>query len=351
MPKTRVFAYLDGCGNIATAEENIPPLLPGMVQVEVKNSLISPGTELSGGWRSLQAQSDSPSPVAKPQSFGYSNTGIVAAVGEGVTRFQAGDRVACIGAGFAQHATVAVVPHNLCFPLPEAVSFAAGAYAMLAGTALHALRRTAPEFGEYIGIAGLGLVGQLAAQLCRLNGAFVMGWDMIEKRTQLADSLGIDATATVGAQDEIALTKSFTGQAGLDGLILAIAGKADRAMKSIQQVMKCSPDTHLMGRITIVGGVTFTYESEPVRNLDLRHSGRTGAGYHDDKWETGDDYPAVFMRWTTRTNLELCLRLMAEKRLQVAPLTTHTIPLAAIKDGVAELIKSPDDALGVVIEM
>ncbi len=348
---TRTFAYLPGNGRIETAEGPVPELKAGTVLVEVHNSLVSPGTELAGGWRALKALEKEPKPCDEPKPFGYSNAGVIAKVGEGVTRFKPGERVACIGAGYAQHATMAVVPHNLCFHLPDEVSFADGTYAMLAGTALQALRRGEPELGEYTAIVGLGIVGQLAAQLYRLNGSFVIGWDMIGKRTQLASELGADAVVQVGKEDEVEITKAFTGNMGLDAVVLAIPGKGDKAMESIMKTMKCSPDTHIMGRVIVVGGVTFEYSSSPVRNLDIRHAGRTGPGYHDEPWEVGPDYPPVFMRWTTRTNLELCLRLIAEKRLQVTPLTTHTIPLAEVGERIPALLDDPDSMLGVVFDM
>ena len=73
--------------------------------------------------------------------------------------------------------------------------------------------------------------------------------------------------------------------------------------------------------------------------------------YHDEPWEYGDPYPPVFMRWTTRTNLELCMRLIAEGRLDVDCLTTHTIPLEDVEAQIADIVDNPDSILGVVFEM
>lgn len=50
-----------------------------------------------------------------------------------------------------------------------------------------------------------------------------------------------------------------------------------------------------------------------------------------DPWEVGAPDPPVFVRWTRQTNLELCLRLIAEGRLKVDDLTTHTLSLADIE--------------------
>ena len=60
---------------------------------------------------------------------------------------------------------------------------------------------------------------------------------------------------------------------------------------------------------------------------------------------------SVFMRWTTRTNIELCLRLIAEGKVDVDCLTTHTIPLEDAEARIDAIIDDPDALLGVVFEM
>ncbi len=152
---------------------------------------------------------------------------VVAAVGEGVTRLKAGDRVAAAGAGYARHATKAVVP------LPENVSVEQGAYMMLAATSLYAIRRAQPVFGEYMAVVGLGIVGQIAAQLLRLHGNYVIGWDMIEKRTAIAREWGIDETVLVCNEDAIEKIRGFTRGIGIDGAIMAIPGNGTPAFKDL----------------------------------------------------------------------------------------------------------------------
>mgnify|MGYP005836101663 CR=1 FL=1 len=348
MAEKRIVAAVMGNGRIGLVEQEVPPVAPGTVLVEVHASLVSPGTEL-GGWRALRAQQERPDPNARPRPFGYANAGVVARVGEGVTRFQVGDRVACMGGGYALHTDWAVVPHHLCVPLPDNVTYAQGSYGHLAATALHALRRGQPEFGEYMCVVGLGLVGQLAAQLHRLAGGYVIGWDTIPFRTETALACGIHAVALVGEEDEVAKTQEFTRGAGLDGALFAFGGDGTKALQSVRQCLKRTADGHPMGRIVIVGGVKLGY-TFGLTNADIREASRTGPGYHDEVWEVGADYPPAVMRWTTRTNLELCLRLIAEGRLNVDRLTTHTIPLQEVEAGVSAITHDPDRILGVVFE-
>lgn len=349
MPETRMVAAVMGDGRIGLIEQPVPQLRPGAVLVEVRNSLVSPGTEL-GGWRGLSRQRERPRPDVKPTPFGYSNAGLVLEVGVGVEEFKPGDRVACIGAGYAQHTDYAVVPHHLCVALPTNVTFAQGAYAMLAATALQAVRRAEPQLGEYLAVVGLGIVGQLTARLLQLAGCFVIGWDTIAFRTEIAAGWGIDGVVVVGVEHEVSVTEAFTKSAGLDGAVFAFGGDGTKALASIREGLKRAPDGHRMGRIVIVGGVRLDY-SFGLTNADLREAARTGPGYHDEVWEYGSPYPPVFMRWTTRTNLELVIRLISEGRLDVDCLTTHTIPLTEVEAGVSAIVGEPDRILGVVFAM
>jgi threonine dehydrogenase-like Zn-dependent dehydrogenase len=342
-------AAVMGNGHIGLVEEEMPSVRPGAVLVEVHNSLVSPGTEL-GGWRGLRQQLEKPNPSAKPRPFGYSNAGVILEVAAGAEEFRAGDRVACIGGGYALHTNYAVVPHHLCVRLPNNVTFAQGSYAMLAATALHALRRGEPEMGEFVAVVGLGPVGQLGARLHQLAGGYVIGWDTMPFRTEVAKKWGIDAVAVVGAEDEVALTKAFTRGYGLDGALFAFQGDGTKALASIRECLKCTADGHRMGRIVNVGGVRFDY-AFGLTNADIREASRTGPGYHDEEWEVGKPYPPVTMRWTTRTNLELAMRLISEGRLNVDCLTTHTIPLARVDAEISAIISDPDKILGVVFEV
>jgi len=342
----RKVAAIDGKGQFHVVEEPVPEPKAGEVLVEVAASLISPGTELGGVPKRRANPTDAP-----PRPFGYQNAGTVVEVGEGVERFKPGDRVACMGGGYALHATHAVVPVNLTVPIPEGLSFEEAAFCHLAATALHAVRRGGPEFGENWAVAGLGVVGQLCAQFARLCGTHVAGLDRLPMRLEVAAECGAEAVFNVDDGDVVARVREFCRGHGLDAGIIAFGGDASDALRQLYEMMLPAPDTHRWGRVVVVGGARVSVGlASGFGNVDIRSSARPGPGYHDEAWEHGADYPPVLVRWTTRRNLEECLRAMADGRLRVRPLITDIFPLEEAPAACEKLVSSPGEALGVVLK-
>jgi len=342
----RKVAAIDGKGQFHVIEEPVPEPRAGQVLVEVAASLISPGTELGGVARRRANPSDAP-----PKPFGYQNAGTVIALGEGVERFEVGDHVACMGGGYALHASHAAVPVNLTVPIPEGVSFEEAAFCHLAATALHAVRRGAPEFGENWAVAGLGVVGQLCVQFARLCGAHVVGLDRLALRLEVAAECGAEAVFNVDEGDAGERVRQFCRGHGLDAGIIAFGGDATDALHQLYEMMLPAPDTHRWGRIVVVGGATVTVGlASRFGNVDIRSSARPGPGYHDEAWEHGADYPPVLVRWTTRRNLQESLRAIADGRLRVRPLITDIFPLEEAAAACEKLIGSPGEALGVILK-
>ena len=213
-------------GEVRVVEVPEPVVRPGAVLVRTSHSLISAGTESagigSGGRREnlvlkairnpalvkkvidrvashgLQATAELvKTRIATEMPSGYSCAGVVIGVGEGVSDVRVGDRVACAGAGYANHAGVNVVPRNLIALIPDGVSFQEAAFATLGAIALQGVRRTEPGLGDRIAVLGLGLLGQITVQMLKAAGAVVIGVDVRPDRVERATSLGLDAGFTV----------------------------------------------------------------------------------------------------------------------------------------------------------
>lgn len=346
MDLLRKVACVCSDGKIRLIEEKVPELAPGTVRIRAYASLVSPGTEL-GGWKNLFSKRGGED-SGERRKFGYSNAGVVDAVGEGVTQFKLGDRVAAIGYGFALHSDWAVVPQNLCILLPDDVTYEQGTYAMLLATALQAVRRGQPEIGEKACVVGMSLVGQLTAQILTASGCRVIGWARNDYQVEAARKWGIADVINMKNCDPVVHTRAFTNERGLDQSVFSFPGNAGATWQQTLDCMKKTPDGHLMGRVVVVGGSAIELKWIPA-NLDVRIAARTGAGYHDDDWELGKDYPPVFMQWTTRTNLEVCFDLVRYGNVNVDSLTTHRVDLYDAEAQI-DAIENPEAILGLIFK-
>jgi polar amino acid transport system substrate-binding protein len=333
-------------GEPVVADVPVPVAQRGRVLVRAAASLVSAGTErafVELGRKSLVGKAkERPDLVRKvvekvkseglldtlravrekldeSHALGYSASGIIIEVGEGVTEFRAGDRVACAGTGYAAHAEVLSVPKNLCVPLPGAVDFESGAFATLGAIALQGVRLAEPTLGEAFVVIGLGLVGQLTAQLLKANGCRVFGVDLDESKVELAKRLGMDdgCAADAGVKQSV---MNWSRGRGADAVLITAATSSDEPVQLAGEVSR------LKGRVVAVGlvGMNVPRQVYFERELTLRVSMSYGPGRYDPEYEErGHDYPLPYVRWTEGRNLEAFLDLVAAGRVTTAPLVTH----------------------------
>lgn len=337
-------------GEGVVADVPAPAAQPGRVLVRAACSLVSAGTErafVELGRKSLLGKAkERPDLVGKvfervksegllstvrsvrekldeSHALGYSAAGVVAEVGEGVTEFRAGDRVACAGTGYAAHAELLSVPKNLCARLPDGVDFETAAFATLGAIALQGVRLAEPTLGESVVVIGLGLIGQLAAQLLKANGCRVFGVDLDASRVELAKSLGADDGRVAGAGVKEAVLKWSRGR-GADAVLLTAATQSDEPVELAGEISR------LRGRVVAVGlvGMNVPRQVYFQRELTLKVSMSYGPGRYDPEYEErGHDYPLPYVRWTEGRNLEAFLDLAAAGSLKTAPLVTHRFPV------------------------
>jgi polar amino acid transport system substrate-binding protein len=257
--------------------------------------------------------------MAASTTLGYSAAGIVTAIGDGVTEFQLGDRVACAGVGYASHAEVLSVPRNLCVHLPEEVSFESGAFGTLGAIALQGVRLAEPTLGESVVVIGLGLVGQLTVQLLKANGCRVFGLDLDPSRVKLAIELGADDAALSNDESAKAI-ESWTRGRGADAVLITAATESNGPVELAAKISR------LKGRVVIVGMTGLNIPRQPFfsRELSLVISMSYGPGRYDPEYEEhGHDYPLPYVRWTEKRNIEAFLDLIAAGRMDVGKLISH----------------------------
>ncbi len=344
----RKSAIITNDGKVEMRELDMPELQNNEVRIRVHSSLISPGSEIL----LIKTLREKNSSDFNFRTFGYANAGEVIEVKGNCKNIIPGMRVAAMGAGKAEHANYANVPINMVVPIPASVSYDQAVYACLGATALHAVRRTEPTLGEFGLVLGLGIVGNLAAQLAKCFGARIQCWECIDSRINIATKCALENLINFTRTNTEQAANNFATPYGIDFALFAFGGNADTALKSINLCMKRSADHHAMGRITLVGGCSLTISGgAALGNLNILSSARTGPGYKDKVYEYGQDYPNGYIQFTTGRNLDEIIRLMVEGKIIVDPMTTHKVKLKSVGDIVDILINEPEKALGVILNM
>jgi len=332
--------------------QDVPPptLQPRGVLVAVHRSLISIGTERAiialankgpigkakdrpdlarkvinkakqeGYWNTYQVVRNL---LESPIPLGYSCSGEVIAVGGEAPEFRAGQRVACAGLNHANHAEIDYVPRNLAVPIPDRVSHDDACFVALGAIAMQGVRLARIELGETVVVLGLGLVGQIAAQLARCAGARVVASDIDAGKMELASALG----AHVGhaADDDLGrAVQELTGGHGADAVLVCAASKDSRIMRQAASISR------LRGRVVVVGDVGLDLERRPFfeKEVDVVVSRSYGPGRYDAAYEThGVDYPLPYVRWTEGRNMSSFLELIDRGDVRLRPLITHHYPI------------------------
>ncbi len=251
--------------------------------------------------------------------LGYSAAGEVLEIGAGVTGLAPGDRVACAGAGYANHAEILCVPRNLCARVPDGVELKNACAATLGAIALHGVRTADARLGETVVVVGCGLLGQLAVQMLRASGVRVVAVDRDAGRAALAKRLGADV-AVGGDENPAPAVNGITGGQGADAAIVC-AGSDSSAPVSLAASL-----CRRRGVVVVVGAVGMDLERRTFyeKELSLRMSTSYGPGRYDPTYEErGLDYPYAYVRWTEGRNLDAFLGLVARGAVDLAPLYSH----------------------------
>src|SRR5215468_9216008 len=279
-------------------------------------------------------------------TIGYSAAGEVLAVGEGVTDLAPGDLVACAGAGQANHADFIVVKRNLVCRLPPGCPVNLAASTTVGAIALQGVRRAAPQLGERVALIGLGLIGQITAQLLRAAGCTVVGHDLDPARVERARSLGM-AHGSSQADQFKALVRDVTGGFGADRTLVTAATKSNALINLAMEV------TRRKGTVVAVGDIGLKIERDVFyhKEIDLLMSTSYGPGRYDRSYEVdGHDYPFAYVRWTENRNMQSYLELIANGRIDIQPLIDRVISVDEAPSAYRELANGEGSLpLGVLI--
>ena len=360
-------------GKMELSEVPVPALAGGRLLVRNHYSVISAGTEggkvstarkgyigkakerpsqvkqvietlksegIASTYRRVMNKLDALSPL------GYSASGVVEAVGEGVTRFKVGDRVASGGEG-ANHAEVSSVPENLVVKVPDAVRLEHAAYATIAAIAMQGVRQADLRLGESCAVIGLGLLGQLTVQILKASGIRIAGIDIDPDMVELAGKSGADIAFTRDSGDEEQAVIDFSDGYGVDAVIIT-AGSS-----SLDPVELAGRLCRRKGRVVIVGAVPtgFSRENYYKKELELRMATSYGPGRYDPNYEEkGQDYPIGYVRWTENRNMQAFLQLVADGKIDLSFLTTHEFEFEKAPGVYQMIVDRSEPYVGIVLK-
>lgn len=283
--------------------------------------------------------------VRFPVIPGHEWSGVVDAVGAGVTTLEPGQRVVCEGnigcmscprcragdthlcqsydaVGFTRGGgwgEFVVVPARILHPLPEHVSFEAAALVEPGSCVVKALDRARIQPAETVGVVGVGAMGALTIRIARLSSpAAIVAFGVRDEELELARALGADAVVNVASQDAEEETLRLLG-GGLD-VVVETAG----AVPAVELSTRLAREG---GRVVLLGiagqGETLALPADRVPLRDLTVLG--SVGYTTAAWAH-------------------MVALLRERLVELEPIVTHRFPLDRFADAFALM----DERRGIV---
>ena len=304
---------------------------PGQVQVRLPCSSLSSGTERANLIGEVQVSAFAVLQEATfPRTAGYSSSGVIEKIGEGVTGFAVGDRVAL---SWSKHASLINMPVENVHKISDAVSFADAALLHIGTFPLAAIRKCRLEMGESAIVMGMGILGLFAIQLLKVAGAVpVIAVDPDPSKREKALACGADVALDPFAPDFAAQVRAVphggvnvaievTGNGGaLDGVLDCMAQFGRVALLGCTRHSDFTIDyyhkIHAPG-ITLVGAHTMARphaessngwwtENDDVRALmDLTEMGRISFSSLIDETHRPCEAPAVYTRLATEKTFPL----------------------------------------------
>jgi predicted dehydrogenase/threonine dehydrogenase-like Zn-dependent dehydrogenase len=325
-------------GKAQLVDTPAPSVSHNSVLIKVVSSCISAGTELSTMVGSkdglIKRAMKQPENIIKAASYakeegiiktiemlkiknnmveasGYSISGIVIGVGKNIHNFDVGERVAAAG-GSAIHAEYVEVPVNLIVKIPNNIDFPLASTVAIGSIALHAVRRSDANIGEFVAVYGVGLIGQIVTRLLSVSGARVLAIDINKKNLSLAKKMGAEHVFDANDIHMIRNVNDFTIGRGVDKVIFSANTNNPEALSNAFKIIRKK------GRLVMLGvwGNEFNRADIYDKEIDFIISTSYGPGRYDKNYEElGIDYPYHYVRWTENRNMAEYLRSIDARSL------------------------------------
>ena len=311
------------------------------VLIKTHYTLISPGTELA-----IYTALD-PDVYRKnswchyPFKPGYISVGEAIKVGGNVQGIKEGDLVF----SYTNHASIAVSnpERSICLKIPQGFDEKSVLFTRIATIAMTALRVSNGELGDNVAVMGLGLVGNMAAQIFTMAGMNVIGIDLVDERLRIAEKCGIKYTVNPAKEDLEKRICELTYGEGCEITVEAIGNPST--------IEACCRITKRLGEIILLGSPRGSYETDLTKILNYIHLWPRGCltfkGAHEWRFPI---HPKEGSKHSIERNTKIAMRLISEGKLKVKELITHIIKPESIKEAYEGLLNKKDEYLGVIID-
>jgi len=251
VPTTMQAAVYRGVNDVRLETVPVPAIGPGEMLVRVHSCGVC-GTDL----KKISTGSHS-----APRIFGHETSGVVAAVGEGVTKCRPGDRlivfhhipcrecfycqnktfaqcatykkVGCTagfepsGGGFAEYVRVMdwIVQHGTV-RIPDGISFEQACFVEPVNTCMKGIEALGLRPGEKVLTIGQGPIGIILSVLARRTGATLITSDLYPERLKIGSRFGLDLTIDAKLTNVVERVRELTQGRGADAVILTVGGNS-----------------------------------------------------------------------------------------------------------------------------
>ncbi len=311
------------------------------VVIRTRYSVISRGTELDLYTNQMHGRGQNAQWY--PLLPGYMPCGEVIEVGSKVRHLKAGDlaigsnlfegfdeRYCCAWAGHCEYTVVSRRSHpahaaERALKVPDGIEPAHAPLAVLGAVARKGIEtKVRPQKGETVLVVGQGVIGNFAAQLCRLAGARVIAADLEETRLEVSRRCGIEETVNVSAEPLAEAAARLTDGQGPEAVI-DVTGEPEVLME-LFGIVRAGGRVHAQGMYLEEVSLYFP---ETLFGRDLTLSSTCG--------EQPADTAEV-------------LRLMAEGRLAYEPLLSGVVPVASATEAYERVHDRPDEVMTLALE-
>lgn len=333
---------------IALRDYEAQPLKPGELRLKTLYSGISAGTELTAyrgtnpylhkRWdetRRLFVESDTPQFTYPVSGWGYEEVGEVVEVHESVEGLRVGERIC----GAWGHRTHHVVSETYARPrvLPAGLDPVLGIFSQIGAIALNGVHDARVRIGETVAVFGLGVPGQIIAQLAKRSGARVIGIDLVPNRLEVAQRLGaLDVAILANDGSAAERIRELTENRGAD-VAFEASGTSAALNEAIRAVAYSS-------KVVALG-----FYQGAATQLTL------GEEFHHNRINvvcsqiSGVD-PELSYRWNELRLVQTAVALQAQGVLDLEPLISHRIPFKDAASAFQTLDTDPHSTLQVVLD-